>query len=192
MAGFDLPFQCDCGCITGTLLGVSPSNGNRIDCSCSDCRAAENFAAPDSGPKSGPVHLFQTTPAQVRFDTGLDHLAVFSLSPKGVLRWHARCCGAMLFNTLRTPKLAFAAFFTDRAADADRLGPVKTRANIQNDDGTSRHEGYRHALTNLARTAIPARLTGAWKTTPFFDPNTLMPVRDVYVLTKDERAAATP
>jgi hypothetical protein len=191
VAGFDLPFQCDCGCVTGTLLGVSPSNGNRIDCYCADCHTAEVFAAPNRAVKPGPVHLYHTTPAQVRFDTGFDQLAVFSLSPKGVLRWYAACCGAMLFNTLRTPKLAFAAFYTDRAKAADTLGPVKTRANIQKGDGTSRHEGYRHALSSLARTAIPARLTGTWKTTPFFDRDTLAPVRDVYVLTKNERAAAS-
>ena len=191
MAGIDLPFACTCGTLQGRLLGGSPANGNRLDCYCKDCRAAENFAAPSVTHGPGPVHLYQTTPARIAFDAGADQLAVFSLSPKGVLRWYARCCGAMLFNTVRTPKLAFAAFFTDRAEDASPLGPVRTRANIQKDDGTSFNEGFRHALTSLARGAIPARLSGGWKQTPFFDATTLQPVRDVYVLTKEERATAT-
>lgn len=40
--------------------------------------------------------------------------------------------------------------------------------------------------------AADRRLTGAWKVTPFFDPETLEPVSEVYVLSRDERAAATP
>lgn len=191
MSGIDLPFACTCGTVTGTLRGVTARNGNRIDCYCNDCRAAEVFAAPETAPASGPVHLFQTTPDRIHFETGQDQLAVFSLSPKGILRWHARCCGAMLFNTLRTPKVAFAAFFTDRAADSDLLGPVKTRANMQKADGGSFHEGFRHAALNLATNALPARVTGKWKATPFFDAETLAPVAEVYVLTQAERAAAT-
>ncbi len=191
MAGIDLPFSCDCGTVKGVLVGVSPTNGVRIDCYCKDCRAAEIFAQPEAADKTGPVHLYQTTPKRIRFDQGLDRLAVFSLSPKGVLRWHASCCGAMLFNTLRSPKLAFAAFFTDRAADAALLGQVKTRANLQKSDGKSRHEGFRHALFNIAATAIPARISGSWKVTPFFDPETLEPVREVRILGKAERDAVT-
>ena len=191
MAGVDLPFKCDCGKVQGMLLGVSPGNGNRTDCYCRDCRAAENFAAPKATHGPGPVHLYQTRPDRIRIDQGLDQMAVFSLSPKGVLRWYAKCCGSMLFNTLRTPKMPFAAFFTDRTPDAGPLGPVRTRANIQNADGTSRHESLSRALLSLARNAIPARITGGWKQTPFFYPDTLEPVREVYVLGKDERAAAT-
>ena len=175
----------------GVLRGVSPVNGNRIDCFCGDCRAAVVFASQGSIAPEGPVHLYQTTPDRIRFDAGQDQLAVFSLSPKGVLRWHAQCCGAMLFNTLRTPKISFAAFFTDRTPDATPLGAVKTRANIQNGNGTSRNEGFRHALISLARGAIPARITGTWKKTPFFDPDTLEPVAKIYVLSREERAAAS-
>ncbi|MFL4471948.1 DUF6151 family protein [Tateyamaria armeniaca] len=192
MAGVDLPFKCDCGQVHGVLRGVSPENGNRIDCYCNDCRAAVTFASPDGTVPDAPVHLYQTTPDRIRFDAGQDQLAVFSLSPKGILRWHARCCGAMLFNTLRKPKIAFAAFFMDRTPDATPLGPVKTRANIQKDDGTSRSEGLGHAIRSLLRHAVPARITGTWKNTPFFDPDTLEPTSEIYVLTKDERAAATP
>jgi len=189
MAGLDLPFACNCGEIRGVLLGVSPGNGNRVDCYCGDCRAAVTFAC--GADADVPVHLYQTTSSRIRFDKGQDQLAVFSLSAKGVLRWHARCCGAMLFNTLRNPKLAFAAFFTDRTPDAAPLGPVKTRANVQDGGGKSHHEGLAHAILSLARNAIPARVRGTWKTTPFFDPVTLEPVSEIYVLNKKERAAAT-
>lgn len=175
----------------GVLVGVSPANGNRVDCYCKDCRAAEVFARPENARKTDPVHLFQTTPHRISFAQGQDQLAAFSLSPKGVLRWYAACCGVMLFNTLRTPKVPFAAFFTDRAADAAPLGPVRTRAFVRKADGKSGHEGIGHALFNLATTAIPARITGQWKNTPFFDVKTLTPVCQVRILSKEERAAAT-
>lgn len=173
-------------------MDVSPDNGNRVDCFCGDCRAAEAFASPTRTIPDGPVQLFQTTPARIRIDAGTAHLAVFSLSPKGVLRWYADCCGAMLFNTLRTPKIAFAAVFTDAIADADALGPVRSRANIHNPDGTSRNEGLGRMLRSFARGALQARIFGTWKNTPFFDPTTLQPVSEIYVLSKDERDAVTP
>ncbi len=192
MAGADLPFACSCGTLSGKLVGVSHANGNRLECYCGDCRAAEAFASPTRAIPDGPVQLYQTTPARIRIDEGADQLAVFSLSPKGVLRWHAKCCGTMLFNTLRNPKVAFVAVFTDAVADANTLGPVQSRANIQNGDGTSRNEGFGRMLRSIARGAVPARITGSWKNTPFFDPDTIEPVSEIYVLNKEERAAVTP
>ena len=189
MAGDDLSFACTCGTVKGRLVGVGPGNGNRTDCYCGDCRAAQAYAGGTTEASEEPVRLFQTTPNRIRFDTGLDQLAVFSLSGKGVLRWYARCCGAMLFNTPRTPKLAFAAFFTDRALNGHALGPVKTRVHLQKPDGKTRHEGLFGAVISLARNAIPARLAGTWRETPFFDTETCETVRDIYVLSKTERAA---
>ena len=191
MAGQDLPFQCACGMVKGTLRGVGPTKGNRVDCYCKDCRAAEVFADPKRASATGPVHLFQTAPSRISLEAGHDQLAVFAMSAKGPLRWYAKCCGTMLCNTLRTPKVAFAAMFTDCVPDAATLGPAKTRAFVTKSNGKVGHDGLRHAVLNLASTAIPARITGAWKNTPFFDTDTLKPVCDVHTLTKEERAAAT-
>ncbi|MEM6374247.1 MAG: hypothetical protein AAF727_15935 [Pseudomonadota bacterium] len=44
---------------------------------------------------------------------------------------------------------------------------------------------------SFARGALPARLTGAWKNTPFFDTETLQPVAEIKVLSRAERAAAS-
>ncbi|MEM6374248.1 MAG: DUF6151 family protein [Pseudomonadota bacterium] len=155
MARVDLPFACDCGQVRGALRGVGPSNGNRVTCYCGDCRAAVVHASPDDTAPDGPVELFQATPGRIHFEAGQDQLAVFSLSPKGILRWHARCCGAMLFNTLRTPKLAFAAFFTDRTPDATPLGPVRTRANVQDGDGNPTTKDWRARFCPLPAVPCP-------------------------------------
>lgn len=188
VAGVDLTFACDCNTVHGALIGVSPHNGNRVDCYCHDCRAAEVYAGqPDPAP--GPVGIFQYKPDKVRIDAGQDQLAVFSFSDKGVLRWQARCCGAPLFNTLRSPKIAFVGIRTDRVSDATALGPVVSRAFVRKANGKRGHDGLRHALFNFASNAITARLTGRWKQTPFFDAATGEPVSKVHVVSAAERAA---
>jgi len=191
MSGNDLPFACDCGKLRGTLLGVTAGNGTRLECHCHDCRATELFAGqPDPAP--GGVQLYQTVPDRVRFDAGLDQLAVFSLSDTGLLRWQARCCGAILFNTMRTPKVPFASFRTDRLADPSPLGPIAARAYIRKPNGKRGHEGGWRFFLGFAGRALSRRVTGRWKDTPFFERGTNTPVRDVYVVTEAERAAVTP
>lgn len=191
MAIAEHPFACDCNTLRGTLIGASPSNGTRAECFCKDCRAAELFKGqPDPAP--GGVQLFQAMPDQVRFDAGLDQLGVFSLSEKGLLRWYAKCCGAIMFFTMRSPKIPFASIRTDRLANPDALGPVVARAFVRKPDGKIGHERLGTFIYGFASRALPRRISGKWKNTPFFDPETLKPVADIYVLTREERAAATP
>ena len=184
----DLPFSCDCGKLTGHLAGKAVASGTHALCFCTDCRTAELFAhQPDPG--TDGVDLFQTSPDQVRFDTGLEHLAVFSMKPGGILRWQAKCCGAILFNTLRNPKISFATMRSDRLADKSALGPVVARAYLPGHGDKQRHEGLATLIWRTAKRVGTGRLTGRWKKTPFFDLETMKPVRDPYVLTKTERAA---
>lgn len=188
MAGVDLKFACNCKTLRGTLIGVTARNGNRVDCYCHDCRAAEVYAGqPDPAP--GPVGVFQYAPDKVHIDAGEAQLAVFSFSDKGVLRWQAQCCGAPLFNTLRSPKIAFVGVRTDRLEDDTALGPVTTRAFVRKANGKRGHEGFGNALFNFASNALTARITGRWKTTPFFDAATGEPVSKVHVVNEAERAA---
>lgn len=190
MAGKDLRFACDCGALTGTLLGVDARNGNRVDCYCTFCRDAEIYSGKPN-PAPGPVALYQTQPFRVRFDSGQDQLAVFSFSPKGLLRWQAKCCGVTLFNTLRAPKIAFSTIMLDRLDDPSSLGPARTRASIQMPGGKEKNEGMGAAIWNLLSNALPARVTGKWKDTPFFDIATGQPVAEVYVVPQADRAALT-
>lgn len=189
MAGTELTFSCTCGALRGALVGASASNGTRAECFCSDCRAAEIYARqPDPAP--GAVQLYQAMPDQVRFDSGQEHLAVFSLSEKGLLRWQAKCCGAIMFFTMRSPKIPFASIRTDRLSDPDALGPVIARAFLRKPNGKIGHERLGTFIYRFASRALPRRMSGKWKDTPFFDADTLKPVADIYVLSADERKAA--
>lgn len=186
--GEDILFACTCGKVSGMLLGVSPSSGTHAACYCSQCRCAELYKnQPD--PVPGPVDLFQTTPDRVRFETGLQHLAVFSFSERGLLRWYADCCGSTLFNTTRSPRLAFASVRTDRLADRTPLGPVVARAFVPAKGGGTRHEGAGVFLLGTLRRILTARLTGRWRKTPFFDVEQGTPILPVHVMSAAECAA---
>jgi len=188
MAGVDLPFACTCNTLRGRLIGVSRSNGTRIECFCTDCRAAEVYAGqPDPAP--GAVQLYQTTPDKVRIDAGEDQLAVFSFSPKGLLRWQAKCCGAVLFNTVRTAKVPFASLRTDHLEDDSALGPVVAQAFVQKSDGKQGHKGGSKLLMTMVTRVLPCLISGRWKQTPFFDVETGKPSRDVRLISREERAA---
>ncbi len=187
MAGADPKFACDCNTLRGTLVGAGPANGTRAECFCHDCRAAEVYAGqPDPAP--GAVQLYQTVPRRVRIDAGADQLAPFSFSETGMLRWQARCCGATMFLTARSPKLSFTSFRTDRLEDPDALGPVVARAFVRKANGKRGHEGLPRFLFGFATRALGARLTGRWKDTPFFDSDG-NPVADVHIVTQAERDA---
>lgn len=187
----DLTFSCTCGQMQGRILSRGVQLGTHAVCFCHDCRAAQlYFGQPDPAP--GPVEVLQITPDAIKLDSGQAHLAVMQLSPKGMLRWYADCCNAPLATSARTPKFPFAGFIVNRIADTSTLGPVTTRGFVTQPDGRQKHENLRFAVFGLLRRVIRSRVTGRWKTTPFFDHASGAPVSKPIVLTKDQRAALYP
>jgi hypothetical protein len=122
----------------------------------------------------------------------MDHLAVFSFGERNILRWYADCCGSILFNTIRSPKIAFASIRTDRLSDTDAIGPVIAEAFVTGKDGKQRHKGLSRFIFGLVTRIAAARLSGSWKDTPFFDAATLKPIRPVHVVPPSERRAILP
>lgn len=81
-------------------------------CYCSSCRAAALYTSGVDPEKSG-VTLFQTTPDKISFQQGHSKLAVFSFTPRKLLRYRASCCGVQMFTMLPTPKFALAGIMTN-------------------------------------------------------------------------------
>lgn len=187
-AGGDIPFACRCGQVTGRLVATRAADGTHALCHCNDCRGAVmHLGEPDPRPRG--VGYFQTTPDRVRFDTGTGNLAVFSLREGTLLRWYASCCNAPLFNTVRSPKVPFASLYTSASPDPAVFGRIKAEAFIPKPNGKQGFKGaHRFALGMLTR-SLPARLSGRWRQTPFFDTDTLKPVVTPTVLTAEDRAA---
>lgn len=186
-----LTFRCACGAVRGQLTPRGLASGTHVDCFCADCRAGELLHdQPDPAP--GAVDLFQMAPDAAQIDQGFDRLAVIRLGPKGLLRWYATCCGTPMFNTLASPAFPFAALRTAVLEGPERLGPVRGHGFKPRPGGKPRHTGVVATVGGVLRRAISARLTGGWRNSPFFDPETGTPTAPVRVLSKSERAALYP
>lgn len=187
----EVAFSCKCGTVRGHLDVPSPAAGNHITCHCPDCRAsAIHLGQPDPGAEAG-IALWQTTPDHVHLSAGADRLAIQRLSPKGLMRWYASCCNTPLFNTLRNPRLAFVGLAVERLADPAPLGPQIGHAFMKGTNGKYRHEGFNRIGFRIVKMMLAANLSGRWRQTPFFDASGA-PTAPAHVLSREERAAATP
>lgn len=191
MGGTDqngLAFSCNCGAVQGHLDASAAKTGGHLVCYCPDCRAAERYLGqPDPAP--GPVDILQTTPDVIHITAGTEHLGMFRLGPRGLMRWYATCCNAPLFNTLKSPKLAFAGVSVARLKEPERLGPIIAEGFVPQPDGKTKHVNGGRAAFGLFSRMIAARLSGRWKETPFFDVETGHPTVTAKVLSKEERKA---
>lgn len=186
MTGGDLPFACRCGQVRGTLHDITPRAGMQLRCQCDDCRRAVIWLGqPDPGIEG--VTYYQTTPARVSFENGA--LAAFTWKNEKLLRWYAPCCNTPLFNTLNSPKWAFASLSVAALNDPDALGPVRARAFIPKPNGKRGHENISAFMWGFAKRVIGGRLSGTWRNTPFFD-DTGAPIVPVRALTREDRATA--
>lgn len=183
-----LRFSCTCGTLTGQLSPEAAASGTRLVCHCPDCRAAELFLGqPDPAPDG--VDLFQTTPDMIRIETGADRLGLLRLSPNGLMRWHATCCGAPIANTLKTPRVPFAGIAVARLDDPEALGPVRVTSFIPRPGRKPGFKGLGRMMVGFVSRTVAARLSGRWRQTPFFDPDTGTPVAEAQMPTRAERAA---
>ena len=180
-------FSCTCGTVAGHVGVTSPGAGNHVVCHCPDCRTAElALGQPDPDPDG--VEIWQTTPDCIKIEQGADRLAILRLSPKGLYRWHATCCNAPMFNTLRSPRLAFAGIAAARLSDTAPLGPVIGHAFMAKPGGGYRHTGFARVGARVLRMMLRANLSGKWRRTPFFDTDG-QPRADIRVMSRDERMA---
>ena len=181
-----LTFSCTCGAVEGQISALAVRNGLRIQCFCKSCRAAEIHGGhPDPAPN--PVDIFQVPPHQVALGQGADHLAPFKLSPKGVLRWQATCCGGLIGNTPENPKLAVFGLRTATLPDPAALGPVRARAFVPREGGKPKTDGMGPLITRTIWNMMASRISGNWRDTPFFALGS--PIKQPHLFTKEERAA---
>ena len=163
--GTDIGFSCRCGALTGTLKSVDPDEGTHALCHCASCRRAlDLYGIP--GTRAEGVGIFQTTPDRIEIAQGAEHLGVMKLSPKGLYRWYAKCCGTPMFNTARGPTPSFVGVQTSCLSETAPLGPVLAEGFM---DTKPRHIGLARMIWRFYRRALAARLTGRWRQTPFFD-----------------------
>lgn len=186
----DITLSCTCGKLSAVLHDAGPRSGTHLVCHCDDCRAANTHLGVPA-PVGEGVDLFQTSPEKLEIVTGGENLEAMRLSPKGPLRWYAKCCGTPMFNTLASPRLPFVGVHTAVMDAPEAIGPVRAQAFLKGKDGKARHKGMMPLVAGLFKRMAVARLSGRWRDTPFFDAATLEPVVPPHVISREERAAAT-
>lgn len=184
----DAAFSCTCGKVCGHVAPVGPKTGIHLICHCGDCRAAARYLGQPDTAQNG-VDLFQTSPESIRLETGVEHLAILRLSPKGPLRWYAACCKTPMFNTLSRPGLAFVTVLLSNTDDPAVFGPVVAESFVPQAGGSPKHKNGGRMVMGIMSRLIAARLSGKWKKTPFFDVATGEPIAPVHLIDKKERAA---
>ncbi len=142
---------------------------------------------PDPGPDG--IRYFQTTPDCFELIAGADQLHAIRWKSPRLIRWYAACCNTPLFNTLDTPKWAFASLMVDRLATPDALGPCTAHAFVPRPNGKRGHKNAARFMWGFAKSVTVARITGTWRDTPFFNANGT-PVAPIQTLTHEDRAQA--
>jgi hypothetical protein len=196
MTTSELHLQCHCGAVRAIATGITPSAGNHCICYCHDCQAFAHFLgrSADVLDAHGGTDIFQMSPASLRFTAGREHLACVRLTPKGLLRWYARCCNTPIANTLPSAGMPFVgairAFVSEPAEAA--LGPIRGYAFRESAKGerASLPPGGLPAPLMVMRVVgkiLSWRLRGHHRRSPFFDATTGTPVIEPRVLTTAER-----
>lgn len=169
-------FQCRCGTVHGEI--ARPHQGVRATCYCGDCQAFAHLIgqAPRVLDALGGTDIVALPAWNVHFASGQQGLACLSLSPRGLLRWYASCCSTPIANTPRNWKLPYVGMVHTCLRQPQPLEQsfpeVQLRVNTKTAKGRPppaagvkgmvRFGGLMLALTG-------ARLSGGYRTTPFFD-----------------------
>lgn len=193
-----IPLRCACGKLQGE---VEPGKvAARAVCYCKDCQAFARFLGRESEllAGAGGTEVASALPGAVRFTSGVEHLACMSLSPRGLYRWYAACCNTPIGNTPRAVTTPYIGLMRAcLAAPPDTLDRQLGRARIMVETGSAlgrvRPTPLRTAwaVARIGSMMLGARLTGAYRDNPFFQPGASQPLRRPRVLTIDERAALT-
>jgi len=92
-----------------------------VVCHCGDCQAyARQIGSPEA------TEIVQTTPAEVTFLGGTNHVHCLRLTRRGLTRWFTTCCKTPLANTSRHAWMPFVGVMKCvlDAEDDALLGPV--------------------------------------------------------------------
>ena len=189
-----LDLTCACNGVAWSISETTPRSGIRYICHCDDCQAYLMFLgrADDVLDANGGMDAYQLPASAVRLARGQDLLACVQVTARPLLRWYCTRCRTPVAGTYNTAKLSFISLTVPRTAQADAvLGPssghVWTRFG-RGDLSRVRQVNIPAMLWRMASRIVAARLTGDYRSNPFFDPATSRPIARPRRLTAGERA----
>lgn len=187
--------RCGCGHVEGHV--DLTATVNRGTCYCKDCQAFAYFLghAEQILDERGGSDIVQTSPQAVQFTKGMEYLACIRLTPNGLMRWYARCCNTPIGNTLSNYRMSFVGLVHACLADPthsldESFGATRMRGYTQSAMGDPKPDAYGllQAMVRLGGMMLKARLTGAYRRTPFFSRDGA-PVVAPKILSPDELRA---
>lgn len=184
--------QCSLACRCGKMGWHidAGADGRHMMCYCADCQTfPRHLGKSDAYLTNGGTQIFQTVPGNFHFDTGIAHLGLKRLSPRGLFRWYATCCDTPIANTVA--KAGFPFVGAVLPAGHRHFGKVSARVNTRAATVRTRQTGMTGTVYGIFFRAAKAALTGQGKDTPFFDENGA-PAAQPEVLTQEQRKAAQP
>lgn len=194
--GTVVPVSCDCGRVQGTLSGGAVVK--RCVCYCLDCQAFARFLEREDEMlnEKGGTEVIQTTPDNLVFTEGAENLACMRLTPKGLLRWYAKCCGTPVGNTPPNWKMPFVGLVHnclghEGSSLSDIFGPVRTHAFTASarDETKAQAAGVVAGLARSLVQMLKVRFSGRYRQNPFFELETGVPVAVPRVLSDRELEA---
>jgi hypothetical protein len=143
----------------------------------------------------GGTDIIATLHQHVTFNRGTDLLACLSVTDGGPLRWYTTCCNTPIGNTARNPKVSYVGLVhtcLDGSSLDAAFGPTRVALNTARVKGKVKSSTL-SMMVSLARILGPvfgARVSGAWRRSPFFAPPDFEPVAQPRVLSSEERERA--
>lgn len=193
----DLELGCACGVVGGVARGLAPRTISRLVCMCDDCQTfVRALERPDLLDEHGGVEVVQLAPARLSLTRGQAELACLRLSPKGLLRFHTRCCRTPVANVIPRPGVPFAAVSAGFVVRPDldvALGPVRARVNGRFCQGKLPPGAHRSVSVGLllrtARILAGQALRRSHRPSPFFSARDGEPVVVPVILDRARRSA---
>jgi Family of unknown function (DUF6151) len=193
------PLQCRCNTLQGYITPTGAAS--RAVCYCKDCQAFAHFLErPDDVVLNelGGTEIVATLPKHVHFTQGVEALVCMSLSDRGLLRWYTSCCNTPIGNTPRDFKTSYVGVIhsclTQRAPSLqDSFGPVRMVLQTNSAKGKVKSMPMSNVMTlmKIMTSVISARLSGGYKSNPFFVEDLGAPIKQPRVLSKAERTRVT-
>ena len=195
-----LDFQCECGSVSGHVNDIAPDDGLRFVCHCDDCQvSAHALDHPETLDVNGGTSAALLDSSKLKIDNGLDKLAtmrVAAIKSRPVLRWYCNNCKTPLFNTYDSSYRSFLSFLlaNSNTVECDRLlgpsmGHVWKKFSI-GDVSDKKSANLLRIIARMVWRQIHARISGDFRNTPLFDPQSGKPIATPIVLPTEKRKSA--
>ncbi len=194
----DALISCTCGKVRGIARNLSSSSSNHVVCSCKGCQSYAHYLGrtDDMLDADGGSNIVQLNPASFDITDGMEHVACMSVTPKGPLRWHTRCCNTPLGNSFRRGGVPFLGVLPiclghkGTSPEVVRLfGPARGHVNPTTPISFGMRLKNTVMLLRLLAKLMWWRIWGGKACKPFFDKDTLRPIAKPIKLSDEGRAA---